>query len=184
MRASAQAKPSFRELLELLEQAGRDALDCGRADVAPQVFLEAVAAAAVVATVEVRLGEGHLAVGELPVEVALEELLALLARVERHDGRLLGQQLLQPAAAAVQPRHHRADRDVEDLRGLRVAELADVDEDDRVAVLVGQLGERVHDAILRQTLDDALLVEHLLARDLRKPVGEVVVAFLQRLEVR
>ena len=55
------------------------------------------------------------------------------------------------------PRHHRADRDVEDLRGVLVAEVADVDEHDRIAEVVRHGAERRHDVILRQAFDDAPL---------------------------
>ena len=86
--------------------------------------------------------------------------------------------------AAMEPRHHRADGDVEDLGGVRVAEVADVDEDDDVAEVVGQRRERGHDRVLREPLDDAILVEHLLAAGLRHAVREVVVALLERRLVR
>ena len=46
-------------------------------------------------------------------------------------------------------RHDGADRDVEDLSRLGVAELADVDEDDDVPEVVGNLGERFRDVVLR-----------------------------------
>ena len=84
----------------------------------------------------------------------------------------------------MQPGHDGADRDVEDLCGVRVAELAEVDEHDHVAEVVRQVGERVDDASLREPLDDLLLLECLLALDRRQPVGEVVVAFLERRQVR
>src|SRR6266542_2694703 len=63
-------------------QLGRHLLRRRGADVAPQRDLEAVAAAAVRARVEVRLGLPHLLVRELAVEVRLHHLLALLARVD------------------------------------------------------------------------------------------------------
>ena len=83
----------------------------------------------------------------------------------------------------MQPRHHGTDRDVEDLGRLRVAELADVDEHDDVAEVVRDLGERVDDAALREPLDHLVLLERLLALGGRDLVGEVVVAFLERLEI-
>ena len=52
-----------------------------RPDVGPQRLLEAVAAPAVVASVEMELRLRDLDVGELAVEIALEELLALVAVV-------------------------------------------------------------------------------------------------------
>ena len=81
----------------------------------------------------------------------------------------------------MQPGHDGADRDVEDLGGVGVAELAEVDEDDDVAEVVRERGERVDDAALREPLDDALLVERLLALDRGELVREEVVALLERL---
>ena len=66
----------------------------------------------------------------------------------------------------MQARHDGADRDVEDLRGVGVAELAQVDEDDDVAEIVRELGERVDDTALREPLDDLLLVERSTAASL------------------
>ena len=83
----------------------------------------------------------------------------------------------------MEPRHDGAHRDVEDLGRVGVAELADVDEDDDVAEVVRQLGERADDVVLREPLDDALLVERLLALGGRELVGEEVVALLERLLV-
>jgi len=80
----------------------------------------------------------------------------------------------------MEARHHRADRDVEDLRRVRVREVADVDEHDDLAELWRDVSERVHDGILRQALDDTLLVEDLLARRGCELVGEEVVALLAR----
>ena len=64
---------------------------------APQLLLEAVALAAVGAEVEVRLGLGPLGVGELTVEVGLQELFALVARI---DFRTVGHQALPTASSA------------------------------------------------------------------------------------
>ena len=77
-------------------------------------------------------------------------------------------------------RHDGADRDVEDLRGLRVAELADVDEDEHVAEVVRHRRERLGDVVLREPLENALLVA-LVGRV--EAVVEEVVAFLERLLV-
>src|SRR4029079_15168725 len=63
------------ELCQLLHQPRRHPLDSGRLHVAPQRHLEPVAPAAVLAAVEVGLGERDLVVRQLTVEVALEELL-------------------------------------------------------------------------------------------------------------
>ena len=80
--------------------------------------------------------------------------------------------------------HHRPDRDVEDLRRVRVGEVADVDEHDDVAELGRDLGQRVHDGVLRQALDDDVLLERLLARRRGELVREVVVGLLERLRLR
>ena len=77
--------------------------------------------------------------------------------------------------------HHGADRDIENLRGVLVAEVADVHEDDDVAEVVRYGRERVDDRILREALDDALLV--FAARLGLEAVVEEVVAFLERLVV-
>ena len=63
----------------------------------------------------------------------------------------------------MKPRHHRPDRHVEDLRGVVVAEVADVDEDDRVPEVVRNRGERSDGVVLREPFDDALLVRVRLA---------------------
>ena len=91
---------------------------------------------------------------------------------------------LQDAPAAMQTRHHGADRDVEDLRRVGVAEVADVDEHDHVAEVVRHLGERGDDVVLREPLDDPLLVRARRRRRLRELVVEEVVALLQRLRRR
>ena len=59
----------------------------------------------------------------------------------------------------MQARHHGADRDVEDLRGVGVGEVADVDEHDDVAEVVRHFGERGDDVGLRELLDDGVLVD-------------------------
>ena len=53
--------------------------------------------------------------------------------------RLLGEGALQDTTTAVQTRHHRADRDVEDLGSVLVGEVADVDQDEDVPEVVGDL---------------------------------------------
>ena len=58
---------------------------------------------------------------------------ALRQRLVVASGQVAAQQTARPA----QPRHHGADGDVEDLGGVGVAELADVDEHDHVAEVVG-----------------------------------------------
>src|SRR5262245_32666972 len=80
----------------------------------------------------------------------------------------------------MEPGHHGAHRDVENLGGVGVAEVADVDEHDDVAEVVGDVGEGVHDRVLREALDDAVLVEELLAPGFDHLVGEVVVVLLER----
>src|SRR6185503_8539547 len=79
-------------------------------------------------------------------------------------------------------RHDGADRDVQDLRRLRVAEVRDVDEDEHVSKVVRHARERLSDVVLGEPLEDALLVG--LARRRLEPVVENVVAFLERLLVR
>jgi len=79
----------------------------------------------------------------------------------------------------MQPGHHRPDGDVEDLRGVGIAELADVDEHDDVAKVMGDVRERVHDRVLREALDHPLLVEQLLTGLFGHAVREVVVALVQ-----
>jgi hypothetical protein len=76
--------------------------------------------------------------------------------------------------------HDGPDRDVEDLRRVGVAEVADVDEHDDVAEVVRERRKGRHDRVLGEPLDDAVLVEHLLAARLGDPVGEVVVVLLER----
>ena len=67
--------------------------------------------------------------------------------------RVVGEQLAQHAAAAVQPGHHRADRRVHDLGDLLVRETLDVGEVDRVAEVVGQLLQGVLDVAVGQVLE-------------------------------
>src|SRR5581483_3411824 len=99
------------------------------------------------------------------------------------DDRLLCEVLLQRPPTAMQPRHHGSDRDVEDLRRLRIRELADVDEDDDVAKVVRHFGKRLDDRVLREPLDHAVLVGILVAERRLELVVEEVVAFLERLYV-
>ena len=70
------------QLGELLLQVGRHLLDRRLPDEPPQLLLEPVALAAVGAAVQVQLGLGPLGVGELPVEVGLQELLALVTGID------------------------------------------------------------------------------------------------------
>src|SRR5262249_9172590 len=67
---------------ELRLQLDRHLLGGCRPHVPPQRDLEAVAPPAVLAPVEVRLGLADLRLVELPVEVRLHHLLALVARIE------------------------------------------------------------------------------------------------------
>src|SRR5947209_830438 len=97
--------------------------------------------------------------------------------------RSFGQLLLQDTPTAVQTRHHGTDRDVEDLRRVLVAEVADVDEHDRVAEVMRHRRERSDRVVLRESLDHALLVRVRLPRRLLELVVEEVVAFLERLAV-
>ena len=83
----------------------------------------------------------------------------------------------------MQTRHHCPDRNVQDLGRVRIREVADVDEDDDVAEIVRHLGQRGHDVVLRQALDDPFLVIAPLAGGFELVVEEVV-AFLERLQVR
>ena len=84
----------------------------------------------------------------------------------------------------MQPRHDGPDRDVEDLRRVRVGEVADVDQDDHVAEVVRHLRRaRRTIAVLRQPLVDALLVGDR-PPGLLELVDEEVVALLERLHVR
>src|SRR5215210_1870522 len=95
---------------------------------------------------------------------------------------LLGKLPFENTPTAVQPRHDCSDRDVEDLRGLGVAEVADVHEHDHVAEVVRDRCERVHDRVLGEPLVDALLVRDLAAGVLEL-LEEVVVARLEGLHV-
>ena len=54
--------------------------------------------------------------------------------------------------------HDGADRDVQDLGRVRVAEVAEVNEHEHVTEVVRHCGERRHDVVLRQTLYDLVLV--------------------------
>ena len=59
--------------------------------------------------------------------------------------RLLRELPLEDTPAPMQAGHDRPHRDVEDLRGIGVAEVADVDQHDHVAEVVRHVGERLHD---------------------------------------
>ena len=54
----------------------------------------------------------------------------------------------------MQARHHGADRDVENLCGVGIRELADVDEHEHVAEVVRHLGQRVDDRVLAEPLEE------------------------------
>src|ERR1041385_7068224 len=90
---------------------------------------------------------------------------------------MLGHGLLQDTPTTVQTRHHGTDRDVENLRRIGIAEVADVDENDHVAKVVRYLGEGGDDVVLGETLDD-LVGRAAVTRSL-EPVVEEVVAFLE-----
>src|SRR5205814_1541790 len=75
------------------------------------------------------------------------------------------------------------DRDVEDVRRVLVAEVADVDENDHVAEVVRDRCERRDDVVLRQPFHDALLVGRG-AVGLGELVVEVVVVRLERRGLR
>src|SRR5712691_2621950 len=95
--------------------------------------------------------------------------------------RSLGQFTLQDTPTSMQTRHDGPDRDVEDLRGVLVAEVAEIDQHDHVAEVVRDGRERRDDVVLRQPLDDPLLVRR--ADGLLELVVQEVVAFLERLDV-
>src|SRR5258708_4108455 len=80
-------------------------------------------------------------------------------------------------------RHDGADWDVEDLRRVRVGELADVDEDDDAAKVVRNFGEGFDDRGLRELLDHAFLVGVRIAEGRLELVVEEVVPFFKRLGV-
>src|SRR5919205_522526 len=67
--------------------------------------------------------------------------------------------------------------------GILIAEVADVDQYEYVAEIVRNGRERAHDVVLRETLDDALLVGDA-AVGLRQLVVEEVVVRLERLHLR
>src|SRR4051794_24873139 len=96
--------------------------------------------------------------------------------------RFLGQLAFQDTPPAVQPRHDRSDRNIEDLRRFGIAEVPDVDEDDHVAEVVWARGESVQDRVLREALVAPLLVRDLAAGVLEL-LEEVVVARLEGLDV-
>ena len=68
--------------------------------------------------------------------------------------------------------HDGADRNVEDLSRVRVTELAYVDEDDDVPEVVRDRGQRLRDVVLREPLDDALLLGLAARRLVRQSVVE------------
>ena len=80
----------------------------------------------------------------------------------------------------MQAGHHGPDRNVEDLRRIGIAEVADVDEHQHVAEVVRHLRERRDGVVLGKPAVDPLLVR--LARFLELVVEEVVALF-QRLHV-
>src|SRR5829696_4790931 len=94
----------------------------------------------------------------------------------------LGKRLLQKAPPPMEAGHHRADRNVQDLRRVLVAEVPDVHENDHVTEIVWDGGECPYDRVLGKALHD--LVHVLRGAVLLEPVVEVVVAFLDRLRVR
>jgi hypothetical protein len=71
----------------------------------------------------------------------------------------------------VQPGHDGPDRDIEDLRRIGIAEIADIDEDEHVAEIVRHLRERGHRIILGEPPVDPLLI--CFARLLELVVEEV-----------
>jgi hypothetical protein len=97
--------------------------------------------------------------------------------------RRFGHGLLEDTAPTVQARHHRADRNVENLRSVRIREVADVHQHDDVAEVMRHLRKRTDDIVLRQPLDDPFLIARPVTRCLELVVEEVV-AFLERLRVR
>src|SRR3954447_3475872 len=103
------------------------------------------------------------------------------SRKDRSSSRsrrdLFRQLAFQDTPRAVQSAHDGSDRDVQDLRGVRIAELADVHEDEDIAEVVRHMCERVDDRSLRELLDHALLVERPALRFLDLVV-EVVVGML------
>ncbi len=82
----------------------------------------------------------------------------------------------------MQPGHHGADRDAENLCSILVAEVADVDEHDHVAEVVRHLGQRGDDVVLREPFDDTILVGRAVG--LRELVVQVVVVRFERLQLR
>src|SRR4051812_40803540 len=97
---------------------------------------------------------------------------------------LFRQLAFQDTPRAVQPAHDRADRDVEDLRGVGIAELADVHEHEDVAEVVRHVCKRVDDRSLRELLDHALLVERPAVRFLDLVVEVVVRMLVDRRRLR
>ena len=65
--------------------------------------------------------------------------------------------------------HHGSDRDVEDLRGVGVGEVSDVDEDDHVAEVVRHLGERADHVVLGQPLEEG---DYFLYNRLESTLGD------------
>src|SRR4029453_13288416 len=94
----------------------------------------------------------------------------------------LGEVLLQNASAPVQARHDRADRNVEDLRRIAVAEVGEIDEQDDVPEVVWKISERRDGVVLGEPLPDATPVGVPVTRLFQAVVEELVV-LLQRLLV-
>ena len=69
-------------------------------------------------------------------------------------------------------RHDGADRNVEDLRGIRIAELADVDEDENVPEVVRHRSERLGDVIVLVDIGDFSYAD--AAQILEIPIGTVM----------
>src|SRR4249920_892240 len=98
--------------------------------------------------------------------------------------RLLGEVLLQGASTAVESRHDGSDGHVEDLCGISVRKVPDVDQHDDVAELRLDLRQGVHDRVLRQALDDLVRLERFLAGGRGHLVREVVVGLFELLRLR
>src|SRR2546426_3118826 len=84
----------------------------------------------------------------------------------------IGELPLQNTPTAMQAGHHGPDRNVEDLGGIGVAEVADVDEHEHVAEVVRDLRQRSDGIVLGEPPVDTFLVR--LAGLLELVVEEVV----------
>ena len=80
----------------------------------------------------------------------------------------------------MEPRHDGPDRDLEDLRRVRVAEVADVDEHDHVPEVVRHRRKGRNGIVLREPIIDAILRRAAVLLEL---VVEEVVALLERLQI-